>query len=193
MDFSDEQNLGGGSGGDTGMESSGNQLKSASGTYQIGGNQVVLIARESLPPAQAGPSRIILLAAGGVPGAFIDDGMVDIRGCKGVRVTTGPGAIPMLSPTTSSEATNGVEILVSETQTVKIQRGLSTPGVSVQTITMEPLAITLNAGTAGTLTLAAGTSSITIGPSGITIIGVPMVNINPGPPAPPLPPDVIEP
>jgi hypothetical protein len=31
-------------------------------------------------------------------------------------------------------------------------------------------------------------SQIVIGPSGITIIGMPIVQINPGPPAPPPPP-----
>jgi hypothetical protein len=40
----------------------------------------------------------------------------------------------------------------------------------------------------GTLTLNAGLSQIVIGPTGITIIGLPLVQINPGSPAPPLPP-----
>ena len=48
--------------------------------------------------------------------------------------------------------------------------------------------ITIDAGLLGTLTLSAGLSQITIGPSGITIIGIPTVTINPGPPAPPPPP-----
>jgi len=48
--------------------------------------------------------------------------------------------------------------------------------------------ITINAGIAGTLTLNAGMSQITLGPEGITIIGMPLVQINPGAPAPPPPP-----
>jgi hypothetical protein len=44
-----------------------------------------------------------------------------------------------------------------------------------------------------TITLMSGASSIVIGPSGVTIIGVPMINLNPlgaVPPTPPLMPSV---
>src|ERR1051326_4890316 len=97
--------LGGGSGGATGMTDTGDQLQSAQHTYQIGGNQVVLVSRKPLPGpgVEPGPSRIVLLAGGSVQGGFIDEGTVDIRGCKGVRVTAGPLALPMLSPGTSQE------------------------------------------------------------------------------------------
>lgn len=60
--------IGGGSGGDTGMTDKGDQVKSAKHTYQIGGNQVVLVSRKPTPvPGQdqsAPPdnSRILLLA-----------------------------------------------------------------------------------------------------------------------------------
>jgi hypothetical protein len=85
----------------------------------------------------------------------------------------------------SVESTNGVEIEVGETQSITIKRGMLPVD---QYITLTQSGITINAGIAGTLTLAAGMSQITIGPEGVTIIGMPLVQINPGPPAPPPPP-----
>ncbi len=175
----DEKELGGGSGGDTGMSDKGHQVKSARGTYQIGGNQVVLVSRQNIPPAPAGPSRIVLLAAGGLPGAFIDDGTVDIRGCIGVRITAGPVSLPMASPETSSADTlNGVDIGVSEPQNIRIQRGLI-EGVDQQ-IQLTPSGITIDGGampvtiqslTQITLSVAGGLNTITLAPEGITIQG----------------------
>jgi hypothetical protein len=175
----DEQKLGGGSGGDTGMSDKGHQVKSARGTYQIGGNQVVLVSRKNIPPAPDGPSRIVLLAAGGLPGAFIDDGTVDVRGCKGVRITAGPVSLPMASPETSSADTlNGVDIGVSELQNIRIQRGLTPVDQQIQ---MTPQGITIDAGdmpvtiqslTQVTLSVAGGLNTITLSPEGITIQGV---------------------
>jgi hypothetical protein len=185
-------NPGGGSGGDTGATDAGNQVKSARGVYQIGGNQVVLVSRIPLPDPSPDPddppstppeSRIILLAAGSVQGGFIDDGTVDVRGCKGVRVSAGPLSVPMISPGLSHETTDGVDIICSETQKIKIQRGMTFP--AIQSIIMEPDCITIDAGLNGALKLQAGMSQIVIDTSGITIIGVPMVVINPGPPPPP--------
>ncbi len=40
----ENMNSGGGSGGDMGRQDAGNQIKSAEATYQIAGNQVVLIS-----------------------------------------------------------------------------------------------------------------------------------------------------
>jgi len=190
-----EKSRGGGSGGDTGMTDPGNQVKSAKATYQIGGNQVLLVSRKrevepgSDDPAP-GPSKIALLAAGSLAGGFVDDGTVDIRGCKAVRITSGPLAIPMVSPGTSSASTDGVGILVGQTQKVSIQRGI-TPLVS-QYIELDQNSIVINAGTSGSLILRAGQSQITIDSSGITIVGMPLVQINPGPPPPPPPPPPID-
>jgi uncharacterized protein (TIGR03437 family) len=61
----------------------------------------------------------------------------------------------------------GVEIETGEQQSITIKRGLLT--VVDQYITLTQSGITINAGVAGTLTLAAGLSQITIGPAGITI------------------------
>jgi hypothetical protein len=189
-----ENNIkGGGSGGDTGMTDKGNQVKSAKHTYQIGGNQVVLVSRKPLPEpgedSAPDPSRIVLLAGGSLTGGFIDEGTVDIRGCKAVRVTSGPLAIPMMSPQTSSDTTDGVDIVVSGTQKIRLQRGLTFP--DIQVVELESNRIVVDAGLNGSLSLRAGMSQITIDLTGITIIGVPMVQINPGPPPPP-PPDVAE-
>jgi|SRR5580704_899350 hypothetical protein len=90
-----EQISGGGTGGGTGMDDDGNNLQSAGATYQIAGNQVVLLSRKAMPPGKPGPSVITILAAGLAP-TFADDGYVDVRGTKGVRVTTGsPLMIPL--------------------------------------------------------------------------------------------------
>jgi hypothetical protein len=108
------------------------------------------------------------------------DGRIEVRGSQGVRVTAGP---PLLPPTTS-DSTNGVEIIVGEIQNVTIQRGLL-PGID-QKIEMTPSGITVDAGTMPvtiqsltqiTLSVAGGLSTITLAPEGITIQGV-LVQIN---------------
>jgi hypothetical protein len=181
----DDEILGGGSGGDDGAADRGHRVKSTAGTYEIRGNQVVLVSWKNIPPATDNASRIILLATGGLDGEFMDDGTVDIRGCKGVRITSGP-LIPVVNPATSVESTNGVEIEAGEQQSITIKRGML-PVVD-QYISLTQSGIVINAGISGTLTLSAGMSQITLGPEGITIIGMPFVQINPGPPAPPPPP-----
>lgn len=213
---SEKAHLGGGSGGDTGMtqgppghpEKGGHQLKSAKGVYQIGGNQVALVSRKNLPlpgnPQLA--SRVTILAGGGAP-LFADEGEVDIRGCKGVRITAGPPAIDFISPTvdgthsqgveqmvdapigSTTESTNGVEIVVSALQNINIQRGVSGLPRTNQLIELSPNNIVIDAGQFGSLTLRAGDSAITFDETGITIVGMPKVFINPGPPPPPPDPE----
>jgi hypothetical protein len=111
--------------------------------------------------------------------------MVDVRGCKGVRITSG-SLIPIINPPMSADSTDGIEIETGETQSITMKRGVLP--VIDQYITLTSSGITIDAGLLGTLTLTAGLSTITIGPSGITIVGIPVVQINPGPPAPPPPP-----
>lgn len=125
---SDDQIPGGGTGGGTGMDDDGNNLQSASATYQIAGNQVVLLSRKALLPAKPGPSVITILAAGGAP-TFDDDGQVDVRGAKGVRITAGsPLMIPSgISPAVADPSTDGVEIMVAERQKITLQCGAQTP------------------------------------------------------------------
>lgn len=183
----DHENPGGGSGGQ-GDDSTtrGHRVISADGTYAIRANQVSLLSWKNIPPSTDNESRIMILACGGLDTGYMGDGTVDIRGAKGVRITSGPPAIPLLSPEMSVESTDGVEIVASETQSVTIRRGLLAEIDQYISVTQD--GIVINAGIAGTLTLAAGMSQITIGPEGITIIGMPLVQINPGPPAPPPPP-----
>ena len=180
-------NLGGGSGGDDDSDDRGHQVISADGTYEIRANQLSLFTWKNVPPSSDNESRITLAAIGGVAGEFMDDGRIDIRGCKGVRITSGPFLmIPILNPEMSTASTDGIEIEAGESQSITIKRGLLAE--IDQYISLTDNAITIDAGVTGTLTLAAGMSQITIGPEGITIIGVPLVQINPGPPAPPPPP-----
>ncbi len=160
-------------------------MVTSDGTHETRANQISLVSWKNIPPATDNESRIGLLAMGGLTGEFIDDGTVDIRGCKGVRITSGP-MIPVINPMMSSASTAGIEIETGESQSITIKRG-QLPEID-QYITMTPEGITINAGLAGTLTLNAGLSQIVIGPTGITIIGMPVVMINPGSPAPPLPP-----
>lgn len=164
----DSENTGGGAGGGTGMEESGNILQSADSTFQIAGNQVVLLSRKALPPsAKPGPSVITILAAGSMP-TFADDGKVDVRGTKGVRITSGPPLmIPLgASPPVADESTNGVEIIVAENQKITIQRGARTPPPfqsSFQNIEMTQDGITIQSGASPT-----SYSKIEMKPSSIT-------------------------
>lgn len=172
---SDVLKLGGGSGG--GDDDGPNIIKTADRAYQIAANQVVLLTRPPTDPdVKPVPNVITILAAGNTA----TDGNVDVRGSKGVRITTGP---PLLLPT-KSDSTDGVEIIVSEDQSVTVQRGLL-PGID-QTITMTPGNITVDAGvgkvtiqslTGITLSVAGGLSTISLTPAGIVIQGL-LVQIN---------------
>jgi hypothetical protein len=182
----EDENLSGGSGGaDCTEENKGDQAISVDGTYSIRANQVALTSWKNIPPSADNESRVMLLAMGGLEGLFADSGMVDVRGCKGVRITSG-SLIPIINPPMSADSTDGIEIETGETQSITMKRGVLP--VIDQYITLTSSGITIDAGLLGTLTLTAGLSTITIGPSGITIVGIPVVQINPGPPAPPPPP-----
>lgn len=172
---------GGGSGGETAPRAITTHPQFVDGRHSIAANQIELLSRDPVPGAGVTPHKcvITLLAANNPAGL---EGQVDIRGAKGVRVTTGPAAVPGLSPSVSGESTDGVEIVVSPAQSIKIHRGLA-PEVS-QVIELTPTGILIDAGLNGTLTLSAGLNSIVIDPTqGITIVGLPYVQINPlGPP-----------
>jgi hypothetical protein len=168
-----EGGRGGGSGGGTDSD---DRNECANGVYAIRANQVQLLCRPPLPPGIPSPSVITILAAG-----LGTDGKVDVRGSQGVRVTAGP---PLLPPT-ATDSTNGVEIMVGEAQNVTIKRGLI-DGVD-QKIEMAPGSITVDGGAGSvtiqsltkiTLSVCGGLSSITLGPDGVTITGLPLVKIN---------------
>lgn len=168
----DERNGGAGSGG--GPDSKFRHF-STEGRFSVSANQMLLVSRPPTPPVIPEPC-IITIAA---PGLGVD-GKVDISGSQGVRITAAPlGLVP-----TDSESTNGVEVMVGETQNVTVQRGLI-PGVD-QKIEMTPTGITVDGGTMPvtiqsltqiTLSVAGGLSTITLGPEGITIQGL-LIQIN---------------
>jgi hypothetical protein len=168
----DKSGGGGGGGPDSDTAS---HIESLEGAFSIEANQVQFVSRPPLPPSIPGPNVITIMA----PGLGVD-GKVDVSGSQGVRITAAPlGLVP-----TSSESTNGVEIMVGEVQNVTIQRGLI-PGVD-QKIEMTPSGITVDGGvmpvtiqslTQITLSVAGGLSTITLGPEGITIQGV-LIQIN---------------
>lgn len=178
---SDERNRGGGTGGGAGMDDDGNNLQSASATYQIAGNQVVLLSRKAMPPGKQGPSRIVILAAGALP-ACAEDGNVDVRGSQGVRITSGP-ALPPLLPATSA-ATNGIEILTaSEAQNITIKQGTTPVSPSIElnlggiVIDGGHTQVNIKSLVSISLSVAGGTSQILLTPTGIVIKG-PIVAIN---------------
>ena len=140
------------------------------GTYSLSANSLELLSRPPLPPAPPGPFMINIVSSG-----MGTDGSVNVRGSQGVRITAGPPPLPA----TSSDSTNGAEIMVGEMQNVTIQRGLI-PGVD-QKIEMTPSGITVDAGsmpvtiqslTQITLSVAGGMNTITLTPEGITIQGL---------------------
>jgi hypothetical protein len=162
----DIKNPGGGTGG--GPDSP-EHVHSVDGMFSIAANQVELVSRPPLPPGIPGPHVITILASG-----FGVDGLVNVRGSQGVRVTAGPP--PLLA--TGSPSTNGVEILTSETGTVTLQRGLLPVD---QKMEMTPSGITIDGGvgkvaiqslTEIELSVAGGLSKIKLGPEGVTIEGL---------------------
>ncbi len=167
-----ERPAGGGSGGGPDRQ----QETWVDAQYSVNANQICLTAMPAVPPPPAPPERssIVLLAAGtGV------DGMVDVRGSQGVRVTAGPP--PGLPASTTT--TNGVEVVAGPLGSVTLQRGLLPTD---QKIELTPTGITVNAGTMPvkieslaeiTLSVAGGLSKIRIGPEGVTI-EAPVVKIN---------------
>ncbi len=188
-----QENLGGGSGGGESPDHS----AMATATYQIQANQVELISQPPLPPAVPEPCVVTVIAAG-EPG----DGVVDVRGTQGVRITAGP----LEDPPTWSVTTDGVEIEVADEQMITLQRGEP----EEQMVVMTPEGITVSSGEAElslteegatmscggaevtisdtgqitisslteiTLSVAGGTSTITLGPEGVQIKGI-LVQIN---------------
>ncbi len=166
------------SGGSGGSPSTNDHSQSFDGAFKISATAVEMFSRPPIPPASPGPNVITLLATDLLGTG--EDGTVDVKGAKGVRITAGP----MVLVAAHSDSTNGVEIMVGETQNVTIQRGLL-PGVD-QKIEMTPSGITVDAGTMPvtiqsltqiTLSVAGGLSTITLGPQGVTIQGI-LVQIN---------------
>jgi len=162
----DREPDGGGAGGGP---LSGTQTVATDGEYLISANQVTLSAAPPISPVVPGRSVITLLAAGtGL------DGLVDVRGSQGVRVTAGPPpALPAASATT-----NGVDVVAGPLGSINLERGLLPVDQKIQ---MTPTGIKIDAGsmpveieslTSITLSVAGGVSRIKIGPEGVTIEGL---------------------
>ncbi len=158
-----ERELGGGSGGGPG---DGVREETTDKTHVISANQISLLAQFPLPPAIPDRSLITILAAG------TDlDGVVNVRGSLGVRVTAGPPpGLPVDKLTT-----NGVDIAVGQLGSVTLTRGLLPTDQKVE---LTPMGITINAGTMPvtieslteiTLKVAGGVSKLTITPDGVKI------------------------
>ena len=180
---SDELKLSGGSGGG---DDGNNTVESAEGVYQIAANQLVLVTKDPEKPDTDTPHAndhvVTILAAGKLP-AFAD-GRVDIRGSKGDRITTG-AAITVPPVPTTSDSTDGVEIVASETQNITIQRGLlpiaqkieMCPGVINIDSGVGPGIISIKSFTSIELSVCDGVSKISLTPAGIILQG-PIIMIN---------------
>jgi hypothetical protein len=147
------------------------RVEQVAGRYQMSAQRIDLLSRPPEPPGipigPMSPSVITVFA----PGLGID-GLVNVRGSQGVRVTSGPPPLPAAE----SSSTNGIEILTGETGNVTIQRGLL-PEVD-QKMEMTPTGVTIDGGaqtvtikslTRIELSVCEGVAKITIDPSGVTI------------------------
>jgi hypothetical protein len=139
----------------------------ATGMYSISANQIQFFSRPQLPPVVPAPYVITLLATD-LTGM---QGLVNVRGGKGVRLTAGPPPLPA----TADDATNGVELMTGELGKITLQRGLLPVD---QKMEMTESAITIDAGvgkvliqsmTEITLSVANGMTKIKLGPDGVTI------------------------
>ncbi len=77
-----KENLGGGSGGGISPD----HLAHADGVFEIEANQVKLVSQPPIPPAEPDPCIVTVEAVGLEP----EDGLVNVRGTAGVRITSGP-------------------------------------------------------------------------------------------------------
>ena len=154
---------GGGTGGGPDNGSTGH---SVDGSYSIKANQVAIVSRPALPPAVPGPSVITVMATG-----MGMDGLVNVRGSQGVRVTAG---LPILLPAEST-STSGVEILIDELGKFTLKRGLlpvdqtmeiASDGIKIDAGTGK---VTITSLTEITLSVAEGMTKIKLGPDGVTI------------------------
>jgi hypothetical protein len=160
---SNESVVGGGSGG---SPDNGSQGQSVDGSYSITANQVAIVSRPALPPAVPGPSVITVVATG-----MGTDGLVNVRGSQGVRISAG---LPVLLPTEST-STAGVEILIDELGKFSLKRGLlpvdqtmevASDGIKIDGGTGK---VTITSLTEITLSVAEGLTKLTLGPDGVTI------------------------
>lgn len=166
-----EQLLGAGSGGDAG---DGDNVKIFDGWLNVGCSGILMSAVGDTGPQAESP--IIQLVSGG--GQSLD-GRVYTHGSQGVRITSGPPGQPKMG----NKAINGVEVQVGETQEIHIKRGVLPTDNDIQLIpgliVVDGAAgkVVINSDTLIKLTVANGTSSITLTPMGIVMQG-PVITLN---------------
>ena len=169
----DNPSFGGGSGGDG--ENTKDEFRFIDGTFSVTANQVELASRAPLPPAPPKPCLISLLASD----ILQMKGSVNLHGMGGINMTSGPPPLPPMDADTE-----GLLLQCGEIQKITIKRGLI-DGVD-QMIEMTPSGITVDGGsmpvtiqslTQIKLSVAGGLSTITMGPDGITIQGMPVITI----------------
>jgi hypothetical protein len=165
--------FGGGSGGDG--ENTKDEFRFIDGTFSATANQVELVSRAPLPPAPPKPCLISILAAD----IMELKGSVNVHGMGGVNITSGPPPLPPMDADTE-----GMLLQCGEIQKITLKRGLI-DGMD-QMIEMTPSGITVDGGsmpvtiqslTQIKLSVAGGLSTITMGPDGIEIQGMPMIMI----------------
>jgi hypothetical protein len=163
--------FGAGSGGDSGED--GARMVTAEKTLVLSGNHVAVQADDPTPPATPDPPLITLLAAD----TTTELGGVEAHAGKAVRLTTGPDYMM------HSDVTDGVDICVSETQSITLMRG-ALP-VEDQTIQISPGFIMVDGGTGSItiqsmseITIKVGeTTSLMLTPLGIVVQG-PLITMN---------------
>jgi hypothetical protein len=106
------------------------------GTYAIIANQVEVRAEPPQVPAPIDPCKILLLASN--PTAL--QGEVNLRGDKGVRITTGPMSLPP-RPAVEDSAIMGLEVETFDLHSITLTRGVTQP--NIQKIEMKPTGITI--------------------------------------------------
>jgi len=112
---------------------------------------------------------------------FSEKGRVCVRGCQGVRITSGPP----IQPQADNEEITGIDMQTGDEQLINIMRGMH-PWTTDQRITLAQKGIAIYCGTGQikldaqeqiTLQVAGGTSSITLTATGIVMKG-PQISIN---------------
>jgi hypothetical protein len=161
------EEFGAGSGGDDG---DGNNYHHYDGWYTVNAQEVSLVAEDPTNPV------IDLLAA-----SESTNGIVNVRGSKGVRITTGPPG----QPPYNNMNVFGLEVQTGDSQYIALIRGMEeNPSQGVVLLNDQGVGINGNQGgvwlrskTKIKLMVIGGTSYIELTPSGIVMKG-PLIQIN---------------
>jgi hypothetical protein len=164
-----KETLGAGSGGD---EGDGGHTDYYDGMYCINAPDVTVTATGSVGEDAASPIIQLCSGTGTAP-----DGRIYVHGSQGVRITSGPSG----QPHCGNPDINGLEMHVGGAQEIIVRRGDPVE----QTIQISPGLMAVNSPSLISivsdeqieLSVAGGTSSIILSPSGIVLKG-PIIQIN---------------